>query len=411
LGYYIPTFKSGILLTEDMSAEFTAKSLCILGRQPKLGLAELESLYGDRHLKSLAGATLLDVEARDIDFRRLGGTVKVAKLLNVLSIADWSALEKYLLDNIPKHLKQLPDGKFTLGISVYGLGVESDQINQTLLKIKKVIRVSGRPVRVVPNQTPHLNAAQVLYNRLVHKGGWELLLVRDGSRTVLAQTLFVQDIEAYAARDQARPKRDARIGMLPPKLAQIIINLANPPAGSTILDPFCGTGVTLQEAWLMGYSVIGTDIEERMVEFSAHNLEWLQKQFSKPGAKTFFDHADATKAHWPPFDAVASETYLGRPLNNLPPPEKLDKIVRDVNTILEKFLKNLSPQLGKNTPVSLAVPSWRADNGSFRRLPLLDQLGRLGYNRVDFKHVARDKLMYFRPGQVVARELVVLNKL
>jgi 2-polyprenyl-3-methyl-5-hydroxy-6-metoxy-1,4-benzoquinol methylase len=102
--------------------------------------------------------------------------------------------------------------------------------------------------------------------------------------------MFVQDIEAYGARDQARPARDARVGMLPPKLAQTIINLA---AGRPetrmdkhwdsadglgrfmVLDPFCGTGVILQEALLMGYSVYGSDIEPRMAEYTKKNLQWL----------------------------------------------------------------------------------------------------------------------------------------
>lgn len=62
------------------------------------------------------------------------------------------------------------------------------------------------------------------------------------------RTSFVQDIESYTARDQARPMRDARVGMLPPKLAQIIINLALSNNDITeVLDPFCGTGVVLQE--------------------------------------------------------------------------------------------------------------------------------------------------------------------
>src|SRR6185503_16098722 len=104
---------------------------------------------------------------------------------------------------------------------------------------------------------------------------------------LLAQTLFVQDIEAYGARDQARPARDARVGMLPPKLAQIILNLSAGPLRPAapqlerlrILDPFCGTGVILQEALLMGYSVLGTDIEPRMADYSKRNLRWLYEKF------------------------------------------------------------------------------------------------------------------------------------
>ena len=394
-----------------MPAQFMPKSLCILGRQPQLGLAELESLYGAGHLRPVGqAAAVLDRPAAEIDFRRLGGTVKVARILTILPTANWIDLQRYLLDNVPKHIKQLEPGKFTLGLSVYNFNTKPQVINALLLDIKQAVKKSGRPIRVTSNKAPALSSAQVLHNRLIFRGAWELLLVKDGDQTILAQTLFIQDIAAYAARDQARPKRDARVGMLPPKLAQIIINLAKPPAGAVILDPFCGTGVVLQEARLMGYSVIGSDLQPRMVEYSQHNLDWLNQQLAASSALVRIEQADALKATWGQFDAVVSETYLGRPLNNLPEATDLEKIVQDVNTILQKFLKNLAPQLKAGSPVSLALPAWQVSADHFVRLPLLDHLKRLGYNRLDFKHVARDKLIYFRPSQIVARQLVVLKK-
>lgn len=411
-------------------SNFNAKSICILGRQPALGLAELESLYGSQHLEPLGSqAAKLDIEAGDINFTRLGGTIKVAKILANLSTNKWPEIEKYLLKNIPPHLAHLPEGKFTLGISAYDLGVKPEAINKTNLKIKSLIKKTGRPVRVVPNKEAVLNSAQVLHNSLTKRGSWELLLVANSSKeTILAQTMFIQDIEAYGARDQARPKRDARVGMLPPKLAQIIVNLAagqikQPDETSAtwqpdikagkparFLDPFCGTGVVLQEALLMGYEVIGTDLEPRMVEYSKANLDWLKTRY--PHIMEYkVEAGDATTYKWAKnIDAVAAETYLGRPLNNLPELDKLKEIVSDVNTILEKFLKNLAPQLSEGTPVSLAVPAWRGTNGRTTHLPLIDRISTLGYNLVKFKASKPTELVYFREGQTVARQLLVLVK-
>ena len=48
--------------------------------------------------------------------------------------------------------------------------------------------------------------------------------------------------------------------MLPPKLAQIIVSLSGTQPGQTVLDPFCGTGVVLQEALIMGAIVYGFDL-------------------------------------------------------------------------------------------------------------------------------------------------------
>jgi hypothetical protein len=40
--------------------------------------------------------------------------------------------------------------------------------------------------------------------------------------------MALQDFESYSKRDYGRPARDPRTGSLPPKLAQILINLAEP---------------------------------------------------------------------------------------------------------------------------------------------------------------------------------------
>lgn len=401
-------------------SDFTAKSLLILGRQPALGLAELESLYGAQHIQVLPGAATVNVPAEEINFKRLGGTIKVARLLASLPGTNWTTTYKYLAENVPGQLVHLPTGTFTLGVSVYGLDVNVRKLNADLLGLKKIIKSSGRSVRIVPNKTLELNSAQILHNKLTHRGGWELLLVRSGSQTFLAQTLFVQDIEAYGARDQARPVRDAKVGMLPPKLAQILINLVAPSETSLIsedgkkrtvriLDPFCGTGVVLQEALLMGYHVIGTDIEPSMVAASQKNIQWLVEKYPQIEGQVVIEEADATNAHWPRFSVIVSEVYLGRALSSLPAPDKLNRIVEDVNTIVKKFLKNLAPQLKSGQKVALAIPAWKSGQ-NFKHLPLLDNLTPLGYNRLSFVHAKNVELLYFREDQIVARELLVLTK-
>jgi tRNA G10 N-methylase Trm11 len=391
-------------------SEFQSKSLAILGRQPKLGMAELESLYGATHLRPLNGAALLDISTQEINFKRLGGTVKIAQVLTVLPNTNWQDILQYLTDKIPDHMQYQPSGKFTLGLSVYGLPVNLQEQNKGLMAVKRVIRSTGKSVRIVPNKTAALNSAQVLHNKLTTRGAWELILLRDGPKTILAQTIFVQDIDAYAARDQARPARDARVGMLPPKLAQIMVNLMNPPKGALLLDPFCGTGVVLQEAILMGYKVVGTDLEPRMIEYTMKNLDWLKAKYNLENAQYNLEQGDATSYGWPlDISAVVSEVYLGRPLAKIPASEELYKIANDVNTIFKKFLVNLAAQIKSGTHLCLAVPAWRTKNG-FVHLPALDNLSELGYNQLDFKSASRSDLIYFREDQTVARELIVLER-
>src|SRR5690606_11272313 len=119
------------------------------------------------------------------------------------------------------------EGKLHLGLSVYGVKVGVKDVEATALRLKKAVRAkTDQTVRVVPNKELALSTAQILHNKLVSDQGMEIVLVQHGSNVHIAQTVREQDIEAYAKRDQNRPKRDARVGMLPPKLAQILTNLA-----------------------------------------------------------------------------------------------------------------------------------------------------------------------------------------
>lgn len=390
------------------------KSILTLGRQPKLGIAELESMFGADAVKPYGSqAVFLDVDPEQIPFARLGGSTRVCRVLAELPGAAWADVRDYLAKTIPEHEKYVPEGKLTIGVSVIGIKTSVKDIERCLLGAKKAVKALGRSVRIVPNKQLELNAAQIIHNGLTSTNGWELVVISDGATAWLAQTSHVQDIEGYAARDQARPYRDARVGMLPPKLAQTIINLGaavTEPHKQILLDPFCGTGVVLQEASLMGFDVYGTDLEPRMVEYSIGNLHWLREKFDVAGEYVRIELGDATKHNWQKTPSiVACETYLGQPYANLPPFDQLQKNVQFVDRLHTEFLQNIGKQLASGTRLCLGVPAWRTKTG-FLHLPVLDHLTELGYNRVKFVHVGKTDLIYHRENQVVARELVVLVK-
>ncbi len=411
------------------------RSLLILGRQPALGLAELESLYGADKIQPVGDkVAIVDVDPCLLAFDRLGGSVKFCKILTTLDTTDWHEIEKFLVQVSPAQSQQMPAGKMRLGFSVIGLDINIKQLLASGLTLKKAITKTGRNVRLVPNKSPELNTAQVTHNQLTGPTGWELVFIRDDQKTIIAQTVKVQDIEAYAKRDRERPKRDAKVGMLPPKLAQTIINLAashlpeeklqnicDIPAGEpiprtllnkTILDPFCGTGVILQEALLMGYDVYGSDLDQRMVDYSDFNIKtWVQSNYKIDVSKVEIQQGDATNHHWqPPIDFVASEAYLGRPFTSAPSPEILTQTIADCNLIIKKFLQNIHGQLEAGTRLCLAVPAWQTKPNQFKKLPLIDQISDLGYNRVSFEHAGDDQLIYYRPDQIVARQLIVITR-
>jgi tRNA G10 N-methylase Trm11 len=410
------------------------QSVLLLGRQPELGIAEVESLYGSSAIRVLhEHAVTVDVDPCLLAYDRLGGSLKFCKLLTTLPTVEWRNIEDFLKQTAPPHSLNMPEGKMRLGLSILGFNnVSLRQLEATGLSVKKAVQKTGRSVRLVPNKTPELSTAQIIHNQLAGPTGWELVLIRSGDQTIIAQTIKVQNIVSYAKRDRERPKRDSRVGMLPPKLAQIIINLAvgalpteqlssicdipedsaipRPQLGVTILDPFCGTGVILQEALLDGYDVFGTDLEPRMISYSEANLDWLKDIYQINTASVQLEQGDATTTKWQaPVNCIASELYLGRPFTEFPQPEILAQTITDCNLIIKKFLKNIHDQIESSTRFCIAVPAWQIKPHQFKRLPLIDQISELGYNQVSFEHVGDKPLLYYRSDQIVARELLVLT--
>lgn len=382
--------------------------ISILGRQPALGIAELERLYGDVTWFSDESAIVV---APSIDFERLGGSQKIGRVVAELPHGDWRRASQKIIQAYTQVWSGY-EGKITLGISAYNFKDSPRDIQKTGIILKSKLKQQGVSLRLIPNADPALSTATSHHNKLgLSDNKVELIVVRGKSgKIIIAESIGSQNITAYAKRDQERPKRDAFVGMLPPKLAQIILNLSNPAVGGRVLDPFCGTGVVLQEAALLGLSIYGTDLADKMISFTQQNLEWLSKTHHID-IQSVVEQGDAMDHTWSKeIGAVACEGYLGQPFSAPPSPAKLAEVRKTCNYIMSEFLKNIGKQIQPNTPLCVAIPAWKANDGSFTHLPLIDQLDQLGYEEVRFKTVRQPELLYHREDQIVARELLVLVK-
>ena len=434
--------------------------IALLGRQPEISLAELAAVFGTDNVNRIS-QQFARVQTSQFDITTLGGTIKCAEVITELPAsrtdkASLLAASRFITQHYQVKWAHSPH-KITLGLSAYDLAVGARDIQKTGLILKSSLKKSGTSLRLIPNDQPALSTATAHNNKL---GGSpykvELLLVKTTDRRlIIAESRGVQNITAYTRRDRHRPKRDAFVGMLPPKLAQMMLNLAlgagpltgqrscgnsvtrsasslsdksmvlrtalpdafdleettGSRAAATILDPFCGTGTVLQEALLAGYDVVGTDLSQKMVDYTTENLSWLQSTFTAPsrpvGRVIDIHQADATTHHWPNgkhLTAVVCETYLGQPFSAPPAPQKLAEVAGNCNHIITGFLTNIRPQLAPNTPLCIAVPAWYDASGWATHLPLIKNLQKLGYYQLN-----RTPLIYRRPDQIVARELLVLK--
>lgn len=387
--------------------------ICMLGRQPAIGLAELESLYGAEAVRPIGDVAAV-VDAA-VDFARLGSTVKAATLIDRLDGTNPQKAFDRCRRALPDFVSDFPDGKIKLGTSLYDLPMPLQKQNANTLSLKKVLRDAGRSVRVVPNTESALSSAQTYHNQLTSELGCELVFVRDGGHTLVGRVTDVQNINEYTERDRDRPKRDARVGMLPPKLAQTIINLASGHESAesenarVLLDAFCGTGVVLQEASLMGYDIYGTDIEERMIRYTRDNINWLRENHQLAN-EMFFEVGDATEHTWrQPINVIACEGYLGTPFASEPPEAALKDSIMTCNLIMKKFLQNIHSQIEDGTRLCIAAPAWFV-RGKVHHLPFISHIEELGYTHLAFTHAKAADLVYHREDQIVGRELLALEK-
>ena len=382
--------------------------IAILGRETRLSLAELEATVGANRLHPFGpNAAMIDSDIAPL----LAGSPKVGTVIEEMAAAPWELQTQQLMMSILRYVDTLPVGKVTLGMSVYGTDLKPKQIQEFLLDVKKQLKSRDRSVRIVPNKDPILNAASITHNKLTNQRSADLLYVQFGNRALLGRTTRVQDIDAFTQRDRDKPARDSKVGMLPPKLAHLMLTLAlkcESYQSGWILDPFCGSGTVLLEASVHGCQSYGTDIADDMVNASQKNAEWLA-HMSLAHGEIVVEPGDATTHQWKlkePITAVVSEGYLGPPLKTYPRAPQLTKIKSEVNSLMKKFLKNIHPQLKPGTPVVVALPAWHKKD-SVTRLPLVDEIDKLGYTRRDFEHT-RGPLIYHREKQVVGRDILVL---
>lgn len=387
--------------------------LFIIGRNKELSIAELESsLHGVRFLKNaeavLYKGSLPSPPQEFLD--KLGGTVEVIEIIEE-GIA-MNRIEASIIDYLKK-ICSGRTGKCNFGLNVIPWRKKSSTLKFLLPRIKKTLRALGIKANFMNKDFQNVSAVFAKKQGLA-ESGMNISIIDEGEgKFALGFSVALQNIDAYSKRDYGKPFRDANVGMLPPKLAQILVNLAThgamqggkEQAVKTILDPFCGTGTLLMEAMLMGFPVVGCDSDARMVAGAQKNIEWLTKNFPAAAGtthKVFQKNAAAIisqEVNAKSF-SIATEPHLGPPLSDFPARAFLEKLMEDLGALYLAFFKNLAAWVPAGTPVVFIFPFWK--NKNERTLlsgKIMGKIEALGFKK-------NLSLFYDRPDQVVGREIV-----
>lgn len=394
----------------------------ILGQAPQVSLAELFSIYPDTgdgfEYAKESGAVKLTVDRDNVNLRKISGTIKVGK--EISNLVDKDELSQILVGEFATA------GRAEYGVSVYGSETAEEKTSLAMdldFELKKLLVANGTRARFVDNRgEPVLSSASVVYNKLLTSGKEFLIMAKAGGYAV-AVTTAVQPFEEFSARDFGRPGRDDKSGMLPPKLALMMLNIATGHSSFDILnssfsllDPFCGSGTVLTEAMLQGYTnLVGSDLSERAIENTKKNIEWTNSRLLPTPysllPKLF--QADArelsTKLEPRSINTIVTEPYLGPPLRGGDKSNVINKIIDELRPLYKAALQEFVKVLAPGGTVVMIIPRWYC-NGEWltlsNLLPIKNKRFELQPVQLVPKEISKDPfVLYHRPGQFVGREI------
>lgn len=391
--------------------------LFLLGRNYDLSRAELSRqcvILEESRSHNLVIADSLDYQnPRDLPkdpnqlfLDRLGGTIRFAEIL--AEDLDLPTALEYCW-KVAEH-----DRKRKIGFSVF---CESPKpvLSQLIKQTKAYAMANDHNWRIENHHGKNLNSGQIFERRLLQKGVEFMLYQRPDRSFVLARTVANQNLRNYDLRDRKKPWRDPKMGMLPPRLAQILINLAlaqtpGYPGLSRVTDPFCGSGTVCAEAAIMGLPTQGSDLNPKFIEGARQNFQFLSEKFRFDTTGQEFQASDVRDLNWKAMSGViATEGWLGENFERRPSRAMIDENAKKVSQLWQQIFTNLKDS--DIQALAFCVPAW---NFHGQRISISDQVFKFaadnGYQSAKCFD-GRDSFVYQRDGAFVGREICVVKKI
>jgi tRNA G10 N-methylase Trm11 len=376
----------------------------VFGRTPRLSFLELRSLFPEALLvtEDVARVNLEPTLEVTSLLHVLGGTIKIAKDAGMTESLD-ASVSRYF---------DTQTTQLNYGVSAYG-GIT---LPKTLLAdIKKSLDGRGISARYVPTRDGEPLSSVSVDKKHIQ----ELLIIKGDGALFVGKTVAVQPYETWSMRDYNRPHADAKSGMLPLKVARMVVNISlSTPMNSpdlrqkTIFDPFCGMGTVLGEAYALGCRVIGCDISEKSILWAKDNLEWQKKTYpSSKGsvAKLFVGDAVHVSEVLAPesVHAIVTEPFMGSTdIANTPSVDaaKVKNIIKGLEKLYIGCLRDWYKLLVPKGRIVIALPSYAISERTYFVKKVVDMCENLGYTIVD------GPIEYSRPQAVVRRQFYILEK-
>lgn len=213
-------------------------------------------------------------------------------------------------------------------------------------------------------------------------------------------TVWVHNFSHWIKKDRFMPHANAKAGILPPKIARSMINLAPESVwgeGKLLVDPFCGSGRVLVEASELGFKVAGSDILESQCRETKENLKFLNIE----GEINLLDATHLSQKYRNQIDLIVTEPFLGKPN---PRADKIKYMVPGLQKLYLGCLKDWYSCLKSKGVIVMVFPAFNDGKKDYKTSNIIDEKLKLSYNQLNHG------IFYSRPNADVRREIVVLQK-
>ncbi|MEK6884916.1 MAG: DNA methyltransferase [Nanoarchaeota archaeon] len=373
------------------------KYLFILGRNPELAITELTAYFQSHNNSLLSYSTnknsILAEFSKPIEknaISHLGGTISIGEVL-----AKNKNINEVIKQLDKTTITQQTENKFNY-VFLNFTDEEADKIKSCLksrFKEEKYKAIEKNPSGILK-----LESGKIVENIPSNSNIQEQYFLFKDIEYNFGRIIEIYNSKEQEKRDMSKPVRREELA-IPPRLAKIMINLSQIKENQTLLDPFCGIGVILQEALIQGINVIGIDKDPEAIKGAKNNIEWLN--IKKENYKLINDYS--TKVKITPVNSLVTEPDLGQILREIPTQQQAKQILNNFEDLIIKVLNNLKHNVkGK---IVFTSPLIKIKENRYERSSVnIEKITKT----VNLKLI--NKFTDSREDQIVARNIFVLEK-
>ena len=241
--------------------------------------------------------------------------------------------------------------KSNISLSAYDIG--EDDYEDLVRSMLDGLRDAGlRKVRLL---RPKGN--ELLSEGVLKREAFDVVAFPYHGGFALGPTAWVSDSASMRRRGTSKPAPHSDIA-LSPRLARTLVNLAGLQHGQTLIDPFCGSGTILTEAYGMSMRCLGLDSSASRVQEARENLRWSVGGVSDKGydirkgdARDLPRMLRGTKV-----DAIVTEPVLLPRLDARPKTSTAQAMIESSARVYNDALASMSEVVQPDGRIVIVVP-------------------------------------------------------